>query len=359
MNTPYDDSEPPMPQTARPIPRPTRSLTRLLTTALAATLPVALIAGPAPAAPAPVVVIDFGDLDRGAAPQVPVIEGGRLLDGDVDLALPTDRARFLGMSGDDYVVLTFGDEGTQDVRRITPAGASTVLITGDQLWTVRLSRDGSYLVADKGKRTRTVLKTYDATTGARTARKAFPHGFASVLDATADQVVASSSLSGGTWIWEPDTGATETLTTRWSYRADLDADRLAYFDKDPYDGGCSVLTKASDPDRRLWRSCSDRVEEFGPRAKRLLTVAILSDGIGPGGVSLRTGKGRLLVTYGAPAYFGALAFEDKQHVLLETTGRKKTAFIRCAGTACEKATKPRKAPVLRTPFAATREFWQR
>ena len=41
------------------------------------------------------------------------------------------------------------------------------------------------------------------------------------------------------------------------------------------------------PPRRLWKSCTERVEAFSPDGKRMATISILSDGIGPSVVQER------------------------------------------------------------------------
>ena len=49
---------------------------------------------------------------------------------------------------------------------------------------------------------------------------------------------------------------------------------------DPYMDGCQKVMALSAPRTRLWRSCDDRVLEFSPNGKRMVTTHILSDGAG-------------------------------------------------------------------------------
>src|SRR5690606_9372686 len=130
-----------------------------------------------------------------------------------------------------------------------------------------------------------------------------------------------------------------TLTRRWGYRADLSADRLASYTKDPYLGGCTRITRVTRPRRTLWRSCRERVDTFSPDGRRMATIHILADGLGPNEVWQRKVRGRLLARY-TTSWFGLLRWEGPRILLLDVNGRSKAATVRCRIARCENATDP-------------------
>ena len=83
-----------------------------------------------------------------------------------------------------------------------------------------------------------------------------------------------------TFWWNLDTDRTQRISDRAGYRADIAHDLLATFTKDPYLGGCSVLSRLSDPGTTLWRSCDQAIAGFSPSGTRVTTVYLLSDGLG-------------------------------------------------------------------------------
>ncbi len=137
----------------------------------------------------------------------------------------------------------------------------------------------------------------------------------------------------------------DKIAGRVGYEADLSSDRLASFTKDPYLGGCSVVTTLSDPGDQLWRSCGRRVETFSPGGTRMATIHILSDGIGPSEVWLRKSGGKLLAHY-TSEWFGLLWWESDASLLLDTNGKTKSATVRCLVADCERASDLRAAPSL-------------
>ncbi len=127
------------------------------------------------------------------------------------------------------------------------------------------------------------------------------------------------------------------------YFADLSSDRFAFFTKEPNRGGCSVLTHISSPADRVWRSCHERIETTNADGSRIATVHILSDRMGPNRFIVRTATGGKLATYNTAGYFGLAQFEDKYDLLLDTTGQKNAATVRCDLGSCERASDLRDA----------------
>jgi hypothetical protein len=119
---------------------------------------------------------------------------------------------------------------------------------------------------------------------------------------------------------------------------------VATYTRDPYRNGCTVVTSLSDPGTRLWRSCDERVATFSPDGRRMTTISLLADGLGPAELWLRRAGGRLLVHYSTPGWFGAQRWETDRALLLDTVGARKQAVVRCEGADCERASDLRRAP---------------
>jgi hypothetical protein len=82
------------------------------------------------------------------------------------------------------------------------------------------------------------------------------------------------------------------------------------------------------------------VDAFSPDGSQILTVHILSDGIGPRSVAHREIDGTRLATYESTGWFTTLGWESPSTLLLETHGRRRTATVRCTLSDCENATDP-------------------
>jgi hypothetical protein len=311
----------------------------LVLAALAAALPLAGAATAAPA-DAPTVSLGFGRLDRGPEPTIPYVTGTKLVDGAVSVTLP-GPARYLGSVGPDNLVLVYADDSAPErVLRVSDGGGLTTIASGAQVSDPHVSTDGTRLALTRGRRAETTVKVVDTTTRAVVARRTFPLGYASVLDVSDDRVVvgAFTAKATGTWSWNTVTGTQRRISARPGYWADITLDRFATFTKDPYQGGCTVLSALSAPRTTIWRSCDQAVQTMSPSGKRMITSYILADGAGPGAVDLRSGRGRLKVTYDAPYVVGTIGWESGRTALLDVAGTRKHAFVRCTGTDCERAT---------------------
>lgn len=311
-----------------------------LLAAAAATL--ALVAGAtAPAlAAVPDVHLQPGQLTRGADATVPHVEGNAVVDGSFTARFKNaGGVRLLGTSGGDYVVATWSDTTTTTPRvvRVTPTGDRTTILSGLPVWEMTMSHDGAQIVYPKvkyrAKETRT--KVYSATDGSLLVQRTFD-GLAWTLDADAGTFVMSASQPQRTFTWNTGTDRVTRLTGRAAYAASIAADRLAWMSKDPYRGGCSIVSRLSDTTARVWKSCDQAVWEFSPDGSRMATVYILSDGLGPGQVQLRKGGGRIVAKYHT-YYFGEVLWETDTTPLMLTHGKRKTAWVRCDVGTCERA----------------------
>lgn len=292
------------------------------------------------------VTIRPGELPRGANPQVPWVFDGTLLHGSLRVDVPRN-AWLLGASGDDYLLLRPGNDVSRVVR-VAPDGSRTRVLEMPATHQVRLSTDGEMLIRTAQRRVegdwRTVLYVHDPATGDVVDRRR-SGGIVDVLDADAGRAVLGSwTPREKTLLWDVAADTTRLLVRQAGYIADLRADRLGTFTKDPYLGGCTVLRTLSTPDEVLSTSCEERAAAISPSGRRVATIHILSDGLGPRDVSVRRDTGRKLTDYRVAGWFGRLDFESDRALLLEASGRKRQAVVRCEGSACERASRTRPTP---------------
>ena len=144
--------------------------------------------------------------------------------------------------------------------------------------------------------------------------------------------------------WNFRTDRTRQVVARTGGVADIAADRLGSYTGDPYAGGCYVLSSLTHPRDILWRSCGERAVEFSPDGRRVATVGILDDGLGPTRVTVRrVSHGAALARYAAK-WFGAIRWESDTALLLDANGERKSATVRCVLAECERATDLEPAP---------------
>ena len=320
--------------------RPLVTLT-LVATALA----TAATAPPAAAvvAPAPTYVIRPGALERGANIKIAHLEGRTIVDGSIRVPLRGAHVSLIATSGANYLVgTTNADFEAPKIWRVRPSGARTLILSGYSAFDAEVSDAGARLAVSRIVGKRSTVVEIDTASGAVLGRRTF-RGFPTVLDVGGPRVVLGTWSKPRSFIWNTATGRTRTLLDRAGTFADLSSDQLAYFTKDPYRDGCQVLTRLSRPANRIWRSCTERVHTMNVDGSRMATIDILSDGIGPNRVVLRRHTGARLATYDTQGFFGEVQFEDRTHLLLDTTGKKYAATVRCTPAGCERASRLRKA----------------
>ncbi len=275
---------------------------------------------------------------------MPYLEGGGahvLVDGTLRITVPDTVVGLLGEVGHDYLVWAFatGRDGKEKIFRISPDGSRVLVLKARSLYDAQVSPDGSAIAtALVGAERETTLKTYDVATGSVQRKRTIP-GYGSVLDFDGKRVAVGVNNPNKTVAWTLATDTVSKVSGGIGYSADLATNRFARFTKDPYAGGCTVVSTFSDPATELWRSCRERVEAWSTNGTRIATVDSLADGLGPGRAWLRKTGGRLLAAYDAPYFFGRIGFEDATHVLLDTYSRAKHAVVRCDGTTCERASR--------------------
>ena len=299
------------------------------------------VTAPASATPSsvPATLLAPAALPRGEAVTLPHVRGRTIVDGHVRIPVEAARVTMIGRSGTAYVVNASGADGLRRLRtlRVDADGSTTVLVRGADASEFNLSDDGEELVRSTvvGHR-RTRVTVQDVRVGPITARRVF-RGFARVLDQRGNDRLITTSSPNRTFWWSTGSDTLRPVSRRFSHAADIDADRLAAYTGDPYRGGCTVVTRVTRPRTVLWRSCDERVDSFSPSGRRMSTVGILSDGIGPSMVLLRRTHGRLLARYTTRGWFGAVTWETGTRLLLDTNGRSRAATVRCVVKDCERA----------------------
>lgn len=325
-------------------------MTKTLTgrTALAAAtlvaLPLAASAAPAPGDP---IELRPGTLERGADVRIPHLEGDTIVDGETRIPLAGEAYELLGRSGAAYVAVVGNAAGTRfSTVRVSPGGDPALLARATVPGQATLSDDGRHLAVERGLTGKqTTIQVVSARTSRNLARRTFP-GSVTVLDMSAGRLVLGSWAPDRTFSWNALTGATQLIVNRPGYAADIADDRLAVFTRDPFRGGCSVVTPLTDVTEVDWRSCEERVDAFSPGGARMATVAILADGLGPTRVWARKAGGKLLASY-TTRWFGLIGWESETALLLETNGRKLATTARCVVADCEAAEDTRPAPTPR------------
>lgn len=315
-----------------------RPLARVSTALASVLLLLGTVAGPSASA-ADAVRLDPAKLGRSAevaGPHLTSLDSTTIVDGDRRVRVDADAVQLLGKVDGRYVVVAYRGDA-EPVLSVATSGAETVVVADlDGAEPTLDERFAQLTVQHPASTTRTRIDVVDVRSGTRTSSKTF-RGSVRVLDMRRDLAVVGGD-DVGTATWDLTAGTARTVTRRLGYRADLATNRLATFDGDPYEGGCSVLTTLDQPRTTLWRSCGERVEAFSPDGRRVAAVHILSDGLGAGRASVVSTRGYRLATYDTAYYFGGLRFESDKALLLSTYGRSKAAVVRCVGSTCGRAT---------------------
>lgn len=228
---------------------------------------IAVVAGLAPAAHASEpLVLKPGKIHRGPDIAIPHLDGTTIIDGAVSVKVSAGRVVLHGKSGNAYIATTMSKEGAnQKLVRVGPQGTVRVLHKDSNAYLTRLADSGDRVaVAGPGAPTRQTVSVYDARTGEVLAERRFA-GSLTLLDLS-DQglVISNFATPMSTYVWDPATDAVRQLNKKMTNFADAELDLLAFYSKDPYFGGCQVVTRFSDPSIRLSRNCDERIEDVSP-----------------------------------------------------------------------------------------------
>lgn len=326
--------------------RSRRTAAVLAALATASSLAASVLA-PAQAA-APTVELQPHQLTRGDDIAVPHIEDGDFVDGERRIELPGTEARIIGASSGGWMVGTHrtnavGERRGGRVVHVMPDGTVRTVLRGVDPAVVQVTEDGSSLlgVPDAG-RSRAAVKVWAVVDGTEVASRTF-RGWPEVVASSGAKVLVRTTTRTFWWNFGRDE-VRRPLTRRLTGTASIAHDLLVTYTKDPYLGGCTKLVRLSKPRVTRWRSCRDRVAAISPDGTEMLTFHILTDGLGPNEVRLREVDGTRLATW-TTNWFGGWEWESPGTLLLDVNGRRTSATVRCALTACENATDPVKVRV--------------
>ena len=311
-----------------------RPLLRTFAALAAGSLVATIVAAPAAAAVS-TTTIKPAKLPRGADVAIPHLEKKTIVDGSVRIRIPAPTVRLLGRSGSAYIVGTANKVGGHGrFFRVQSNGTQTLLGKAN-VYLTELSGDGQNLVTTRVPSNRkSVVTVWSAGTGAQVASRAFK-GYVRALDAEGDRVLVGNL--DRTRLWTTTTDSVGVVARLGGYEGDLSADVFAAYTGDPYDGGCSIVSRISTGEQ-LWRSCRERVDTFNADGSEMATIDLLSDGIGPSYVVARTITGKKLGAYDIRnGWFGSIGFETGTALLLQANGPRKAATVRCTGSTCERA----------------------
>lgn len=327
-------------------------LAAVLTAALAAAALVAAAGLPSGTigfaqAAVPDVTLYPAQLERGPDTTLLHIEEEVIVDGDLRIPVQgPDHVWLMGRIDSQYLISTASaDFEGYTVELVRRNGSRRVLQRFGERTTATMSADGRYLALATLARPDTRIRVVKTRTGQLVRERTFASYGAEVSDFGPRSMVITGLRSRTYW-WDPFAN-TLTLIVPRPAGADIAADRLVVLVPNPDRPylDCQETVRLSNPADVLWRSCRDIPLNFSPDARRMLTVDILSDGIGPRTIQVRGQRGRLLRTYLAPMWFGFTEWESDSELLLQPVGRTFLAAVRCdLEDGCERASRLYRSP---------------
>lgn len=256
------------------------------------------------------------------------------------------HAELLGALGSDYVVSTAtADFAHWTVQLVHPDGSRQVLQRFGDRTTPVLSADGQRLALVTLARPATRIRVVKTRSGELVRTRTFASYGVTVADYGVRRMVLTGLRSRTYW-WNPETGRLRLLVARPA-RADIAADRLVVWVGDPKVDpfSCQKTVELSRPSVVLWRSCHDYPFAFSPDGRRMVTIFIGTDGIGPAVLQVRRQDGHVLHTYRAPLFFGFVQWETDRRVLLQPVATKYVAAVRCSpADGCRRASALYRSP---------------
>jgi len=330
-------------------------LGRLLSVLAAGALVVPL-ASVAPASAKEPLQIKPAKLARGADIAVPHVENDHtIVDGEHRIEVKAARVQFLGRWHQRYVAV-IGNAQWGNVRlvKVSPAGVTKVLRTHVDPFNAVFDPTSGRVAYSFGVNTqKPTLAVFDLEAKKEVATRSFA-ALPTLLDFDAGVAVASFFDHAKTITWNVAAGKVQTINAKTANYASVAHDLLGYYSKDPYQGGCQVLTRLTHPSQRLWTSCTERIDAVSPDGKRLATIPLLTDGRGASDAVVRKVTGAVVAEYTIHGWFGTLAWESPTALLLESFGTTRSATVRCVAASCERATDKFPTPDLTPGHAKSR-----
>jgi hypothetical protein len=299
------------------------------------------------------VRLDFDDLERGPAPQLPYLYDGKIHEGG-ETREPAANDRLIAVfEGGQIVYATDPELGTTDLVLIRTNGQRVRLTEtgeGDQLPEFAgLSKNRTKMAwsvtTSSGSSESTVLSYAEARTGevintttVQASRRAA--GFVG-------EEVAVANWEDGAFLWR---GTTDNLapwgSTRTAYRTAPPVGLVSVGrpSTDPDTMACGAVIESFNPGDDLWRSCELKIDKFSPTGAYGSATHPMTDGLGPNQITLvesRTGKPRTTIETPDSGHLGELVWESTGAVLATAYVDGRWAIVRCtvAGE-CELVTSP-------------------
>lgn len=311
---------------------------RLRRAALLAAVLLTALTGPAAAAD-----LQPGSLPRGADLARPYVEGTTIVDDARVVVVPLKRPVLVATARGGYVVrdrrfadaVFVGHDGTK--RRLPGADEDTLVSPDGRLYaTASLAGDGVTVVAVRRIKDgeRLASKVFRSWVDANVGRFAHP------IDLSGNRMLIGGD--GGrvmVWSWKKDRLRT-VIADKWHLQVGSLDDDIAAGWTAPGER-CTFVAHLSTPQRRMWRSCVDRVVALSPDGRRMVTTDRRVD---PsfGKVRLlvmRTVTGRELGRWTADR-FTDIVFESDTAISFRLEGRTRTAMVRCGASRCQAASDP-------------------
>jgi hypothetical protein len=264
---------------------------------------------------------------------------------DGDLRIPVrgpDHVWLMGRIGGDYLVNTArADFERFTVQLVKQNGDRRVLQRFGDRTTATTSADGSHLALTTPVKRDTRIRVVHTRSGVLVRQRTFDADGAEVSDYGMGRMVLTGIRGGRTFWWNPATDRLKLIVPRRA-SAYIEADRLVVLLPNPEDPYvyCQKTVRLSRPHDVLWRSCRNIPINFSPDARKMLTLDIRTDGIGPGTSQVRQQGGKRLRTYRAPMWFGFTQWESNSDLLLQPVGKEFLAAVRCdLGDGCQRASR--------------------
>ena len=285
------------------------------------------------------MTIKPGTLARGPDVSGVHLEGKTIVDGDVRVTLKAPRVLLYGKSDDVYVAAT-GDKEWGNVKlwQVTASGATKQLAKFIDPFNTLLDADGGQVAYSYGDSTsKPTIAVYDLALKER--------GLGQRVRVAADAAGLRRGLRRG--VVRRLQGQDDPVGHRLGRDRPAEHEVLQLREPGPQPAGLlqqgpvQRRLPGARPPRRpqhvLWTNCDERIEAVSPDGKRVATIALLSDGIGPADVMVRKIGGAPVVHYSIGGYFGRIWWETGTKLLMEANGKTQAATVRCKVDVCNRA----------------------
>ncbi len=267
-----------------------------------------------------------GDLRKGRVPRTVYTTGSTVHIGK--RAIRTDLPRQLQVLGRDRtsVVVASYDGRVYRIHRVRLSGSSRMLVHGRVSGMVVSSCCGRMARIDRSG-SRVWLDVYSTRTGRVLTRVPVGRGL-EILGYVRNRVLVAGP--GRTFWLNTVTKRRTRVANQRAFFANAAADTLVLQVRDddgPY-GFCLRYTSLSDPSATTWYSCEHRPAAVSGNGSRFLTIDLLTDGLGPRTVDLRSADGTQIHRY-RTGLFGSVGFDRQGALVLSAQSRRSATIALC------------------------------